>query len=355
MELAQPRMRIARDGPLAVALLVLAVITWTGLLAGLASVLLVDHLRGSLAGWIDGLRIELPLAGRVSGEALLTRVVDKLAMLSFAIVPVLLLETAVLGARDSSLWRMFRGRSVSSLTDLAIYCLNLFGLWKYACILLTFGAVFVANFAVGNIVAAIARFQLRIHSGSVPADAALAFLLFTFCDYWNHRLQHRSPLWPLHRIHHAAEEMTVLTLWRQHPAIAAIEPFIKLWPLALFDVSGQAVAISGIVIVGYEHLIHSNLRWNWGWFGRWVLIPPTGHRLHHHIDPVCQGKNLGIPVLWDRLFGTWDGNAPPGERLGIAEVRYNTGHPIREVWRDLMDFLSGFGQWAKGLAGRGSR
>jgi sterol desaturase/sphingolipid hydroxylase (fatty acid hydroxylase superfamily) len=196
------------------------------------------------------------------------------------------------------------------------------------------------------------HFQLRIYTGSVAADAALAFLVFTFCDYWNHRLQHTSPLWPLHRVHHAAEEMTVLTLWRQHPSISAVEPFFKLWPLALFDVSGQCVAIAGMVIVAYEHLIHSNLRWNWGWFGRWVLIPPTGHRLHHYIDPACQMKNLGIPVLWDRLFGTWDGGPPPGEQLGIADVAYNTGHPFREAWRDLVEFLTGLRPWARELVRR---
>jgi sterol desaturase/sphingolipid hydroxylase (fatty acid hydroxylase superfamily) len=353
MQSVQPRILITRDGLLAVALLVLAVIAWAVLLTGLGAVLLIDNLHASLASWIDGLQIHLPMVGRISGEALLTRVIDKLAMLSFAIIPVLLLETAIVGARDSSLWRLFRGRSISSLNDLAIYGLNLLGLWKYACIVLTFGTVFIVNLAAGSIVGATAHFQLRIHTGSLVADAALALLVFTFCDYWNHRLQHMNPLWPLHRIHHAAEEMTVLTLWRQHPSISAIEPFIKLWPLALFDVPAQAVAVAGMVIIAYEHLIHSNLRWDWGWFGRWVLLPPTAHRLHHYVDPVCQGKNFGIPVIWDRLFGTWDGRAPPGERLGIADVPYNLGHPFREVWRDLTDFSSELGRWATRIAGRG--
>jgi sterol desaturase/sphingolipid hydroxylase (fatty acid hydroxylase superfamily) len=351
-QLAQPRMRIAGDGLVAVTLLVVAVVAWIGLFGGLAAVLLSDDVRGLVVHRIDALSIALPMVGQIGGATVLTHVIDKLAMLSFAIIPVLLLEIAVLGARDSSLWRLCRGRSVSSLTDLGIYALNLLGLWKYASIILTLGAVFVVGIIANGILGATTQWQLRIHSGSLVVDSVLAFLLFTFCDYWNHRLQHCRPLWPLHRIHHAADELTVLTLWRQHPSIAAIEPFIKVWPLALFDIPTGIVAAVGMITVAYEHLIHSNLRWDWGWFGRWVLIPPIGHRLHHNIDPTCQWKNLGIPVIWDRLFGTWDGGVPPNEQLGIADVAYNTGRLHREVWRDLMDFLASLGECVKRLAAR---
>jgi len=325
-------------GTLTVALLVSGILAWAIVLATILFVLLWPNGRPALAGLIDTWQIDLPFYGRLTGEAAIAKFVEKLAMLAFAIVPVLLLETAVCGYRGGSLWRLTQGRSASATNDLIIYALNFVGLWKYLSVLLSFGAVLIVGIVVGGVVHTLVQFDLRIRTGSLVLDTFLGFLLFTFCDYWNHRLQHRQPLWPLHRVHHAADEMTVLTLWRTHPTIAAVEPLFKLWPLAVFDVPAETVAVIAMLTVTYVHLIHSNIRWDWGWFGRWVLIPPIGHRLHHHIDPENQGKNLGIPVLWDRLFGTWDGRYPPDDRLGISDMPYNRSMP-REMWRDLVDFL----------------
>ncbi len=325
-------------GPLAIALIAGGILAWAAVLAILLVVLLWADGRVVLAGWIDGCQLNLPYYGRLSGEAAIAKFIDKLAMLAFAIVPVLMLETAVCGYRGGSLWRLTQGRSPSAIHDLIVYALNFAGLWKYLSILLSFGAVLAVGLVAGGIIQAFVQFDLRIRTGSLILDTALGFLLFTFCDYWNHRLQHRQPLWPLHRVHHAADEMTVLTLWRAHPTISAVEPLFKLWPLAVFDVPAETVAVIAMMTVTYVHLIHSNLRWDWGWFGRWVLIPPIGHRLHHHIDPENQSKNLGIPVIWDRLFGTWDGRHPPDDRLGISDMPYNRSMP-REIWRDLVDFL----------------
>lgn len=334
------------------ALLASAVVLWLVAIAGLSAVLLDPALPPRLAAGFDALDLRLPLLGHLPGETVVPRLVDKLTVVFFAIVPVLLLEAGLLGAREGSLWRIVRGRSRSSRNDLAIYLLIAAGLWKYVRLVLTFGLVSVAGLIAAGLAGALIHFHIRVRTGSLVADCALAFLLFTFCDYWNHRLQHHNPLWPLHRMHHGAEEMTTLTLWREHPAISAFEPLIKFWPLALFDMPAAVVAIVGTATVAYEHLIHSNLRWDWGWFGRWVLIPPIGHRLHHHIEVANQHKNFGIPVLWDRVFGTWDGRHPPSEALGVSDVAYNTGGLHRELWRDLKDFLRAFAAWVGQLAGR---
>jgi sterol desaturase/sphingolipid hydroxylase (fatty acid hydroxylase superfamily) len=344
--------RVAGGTIRATILLGVAVAAWAAMAAGVLAVLLVDGVGASLITQIDRLGITLPVLGPLSGAFLVSRMSDKLAMLCFAIVPVLLLEVALLDPRDHSLGRICRDRSTSSLTDLAIYILNLVGLWRLFSVVATLGLVSVVGVLAAAIVGTMTHLDLRLHTGSLLVDSLLAFLLFSFCDYWNHRLQHHNPLWPLHRIHHGASEMTVLTLWRAHPAIAAVEPLIKLWPLALFDIPAGTVAVVGMATVAYEHLIHSNLRWNWGWFGRWILIPPTGHRLHHHIDLACQHKNFGIPVIWDRMFGTWDGGPPPGEQLGIADIPYNTGRPVQELFRDLVDFLTELWRFARRVVSR---
>jgi sterol desaturase/sphingolipid hydroxylase (fatty acid hydroxylase superfamily) len=325
-------------GLLAAALFAAGVLLWLAVLSALALLEFSSGARAASVLWLEARSAALPFPLHLSGDRTIGHIIEKLSMLSLAIVPVLLLETAVCGWRSSSLSRIWHGRSTSSLYDLAIYGLNLVGLWKYITIMLTFGGIYLANGLVAGLAGGLAHFDMRLRTGSLVLDSCLAFVAFTFCDYWNHRLQHSQPLWPLHRVHHTATEMTVLTLWRAHPAIPAIEPFFKLWPLALFDVPASVVAIVGMVTVTYEHLIHSNVRWNWGWFGRWVLIPPMGHRLHHHVDLGCQNKNFGIPVWWDRLFGTWDGGSPPSEQLGITDLPTNTGRLHAELWFDLVDF-----------------
>ena len=182
-----------RDGAAAVTLLALAALVWAALLVGMAGLLLRPGWQAAI-GWIDASHLALPLIGRIDGAHLMDRLSEKLSMVAFAVLPVLLLGTAAVGVRDSSIWRLVNGRSISGWTDFGLYALNALGLWKYLTIALTFGLVLVANFASVAVVGAMAHLHLRIHTGWLVSDSILAFLVFTFCDYWNHRAQHRSPL-----------------------------------------------------------------------------------------------------------------------------------------------------------------
>ncbi|HEY0420925.1 MAG TPA: sterol desaturase family protein [Acetobacteraceae bacterium] len=338
-----PAMNGAPPRLLGMALFALALAIWAAMSLAVVALATSPAHRAALSGLLESLTDWLPW--RVSGESAVSSLVDRMAMLSAAILPVLLLETTVAGWRESSLRRLIGGRSVSSLTELAIYGLNFIGLWKYLTMLASFGLAILVGAGLGQVMAAMGAAGWRLNTGQVAVDSCLALLLFTFCDYWNHRIQHMRLFWPLHRMHHSATEMTVLTLWRTHPASSAIEPFLKVWPLALFDIPAGIVSAVGLGVVFYVHLAHSNLRWDWGWFGRWVLIPPAGHRLHHSTHPDHMGKNLGIPVLWDRLFGTYDPGPLKDERLGVDDAEYNTGNLPRELLRDLGDF----GRAARGM------
>jgi len=62
--------------------------------------------------------------------------------------------------------------------------------------------------------------------------------------------------------------------------------------------------------------------------------------MHHSDDPYFYGRNLGIPVIWDRLFGTFaDPRLAAGiERFGVCDAPTNTGRPHVEAWRDLMQW-----------------
>ena len=62
-----------------------------------------------------------------------------------------------------------------------------------------------------------------------------------FCVYWVHRIHHEWPvLWPFHSVHHSAEVMTPITVYRKHPVYDIISGLIN----AIF-----IGAIQGVLIV----------------------------------------------------------------------------------------------------------
>ncbi|HMA52249.1 MAG TPA: hypothetical protein VKP60_20965, partial [Magnetospirillaceae bacterium] len=63
---------------------------------------------------------------------------------------------------------------------------------------------------------------------------------------------------------------------------------------------------------------------DWGWFGRWVLVSPLHHRLHHSRNPDDYGANFGTMLVWDHLFGTFRQPTSDAFPLGVDEPAYRT-------------------------------
>ncbi|MEK9726089.1 MAG: sterol desaturase family protein, partial [Rhodospirillaceae bacterium] len=90
-------------------------------------------------------------------------------------------------------------------------------------------------------------FDGRVVLWPTASDGAIAglftlalFLMEDASKYLVHRLLHRWPvLWAFHRVHHTAERLTPLTVYRTHPVEAVI--------FALRGVVVQAVAIGGFL------------------------------------------------------------------------------------------------------------
>ncbi len=312
---------------------------WVGIAALFVIFAWNESLLDPVLDWIGILATRWHLAIPDYVEVFVVRHAPRLLVLVISLVPVLLFETWVVGYQNSSMGRLFSGRSVSATYDLAIFALVLCGLWTFLSVVLGFGMSWLLEQMNHSMPTDRSIHDLKIRTGSFWGDLSLYFVALTFFDYWTHRLFHMKPLWYLHRMHHSATEMTVLTLWRGHPAAPVVESVLRTWPLALFDMSAACTALIAYFVVSYEYLIHSNLPWTWGWFGRWVLIPPAGHRIHHSSDPAHVSVNLGIVVLWDRLFGTWRGSGIGTESIGVVGVPYNSGRYLEEAWRDLLVFL----------------
>lgn len=170
-----------------------------------------------------------------------------------------------------------------------------------------------------------------------------SFLLFSFADFFLHWLCHRVPfLWELHKIHHAATEMTVLTSYRDHLLLNALKNLV--FPLCL-GLLGLPVGVIGLAAIARQFSIwlqHSNLRSGWGWFGQ-IVMSPRAHRLHHSTDERSHNRNFGFDItLWDRLFGTFQAKPFEGQSkaLGLNDVPFErrdfVSSQVIALWRAVL-------------------
>lgn len=148
----------------------------------------------------------------------------------------------------------------------------------------------------------------------------LSVLMVDLAVYIAHRLMHKVPfLWHFHSVHHSAEQLNPLTLFRMHPVDLAITSvtvsfFAGAAYAGLFYMTGeqpQALTIWGLNIIfmlfyifGYN-LRHSHIWLNYpGWVSH-IFVSPAQHQIHHSSDPKHFDKNMGlIFAFWDGLFGT---------------------------------------------------
>ena len=159
---------------------------------------------------------------------------------------------------------------------------------------------------------------------SSPLTAAaytLAVVLAIDLAVWlTHYLQHKIELlWQFHQVHHSAEVLTPVTVYRMHPVDLFFTGIVTtaLIGLALagFTYLTQStpteITVMNVNIVIFTfYLIGVNLRHSHIWlaYPRWlsyILISPAQHQIHHSIDRKHWDRNMGlIFAFWDWVFGT---------------------------------------------------
>jgi sterol desaturase/sphingolipid hydroxylase (fatty acid hydroxylase superfamily) len=218
----------------------------------------------------------------------------------------LALEALFVGWQESSLRRLLVRRSTSTWRDIFLFGLQLFHAMPYVTTIFTFGASYLTGRFVNAVVASALHFHVGIATGFPFFDFFLYIVIWSLCEYWDHRLIHTRPLWHLHRMHHTASELNLVTATRNHPALFAFEPLLRVWVAALLAIPAEFVLCWTVLNSVYQLFLHSSVRWNWGWFGRWVLISPTAHRVHHSTAPAHYNTNFSnFLTIWDRVFGTY--------------------------------------------------
>lgn len=249
-------------------------------------------------------------------------------------------ETLVVGWRESSLRRMFCGAGASIKTDVAFLALSHVQFTDIVGKVMMLGASMASGLWLRRWIAGWLGLEVDLGGLALPAQVAAYFALYTFLDYWAHRLYHTRVFWPLHRYHHAATDFSVINAERAHPA-AVLGIFLINLPMAALGASPLVLIYVNALAHGQSLLTHSRIDSNWGWFGRWVLQSPNHHRQHHKLDIGRPTGNFSLAPVWDHLFGTWDGEAGPSLAIGV-DTPYRHGLWIwPDIWRDFRDFARG--------------
>jgi sterol desaturase/sphingolipid hydroxylase (fatty acid hydroxylase superfamily) len=314
------------------AVIVAALALYAGLLAlawQAAFRLLPDVLSLNVAG--HTLRLA-NIHDRIAGNAL---------VMLFLLPAALWLECFVVGWRDSSLRQMVTAPTQSMRTDIAFFVLSQAHLTDLIGKIMLLGASIISGLAL--------RDWLRAHTG-LYVDAAglplalqvlIYFFVYSFFDYWTHRVDHTRYFWPLHRYHHAAHDFCVITASREHPA-AFVSIFLINVPMAVLGATPAAMIYVSVIVTALGFVIHSRIDSGFGWVGRWVIQSPNHHRLHHKLDMSHPTGHFSMAPIWDRLFGTWYGDADQSLIIGV-DTPYRHGAWIgADLIRDYCDFWTGF-------------
>ena len=196
----------------------------------------------------------------------------------------------------------------------------------------------------------------------------IAVVLAIDLGVWlTHYLQHKvKVLWQFHQVHHSAEVLTPLTVYRMHPvdlfftgvatsalialALAGFTYLTQTRPTEM-TVMNVNVVIFAFYLIGYN-LRHSHI---WVSYPRWlsyILISPAQHQIHHSIDEKHWDRNMGlIFAFWDWVFGTL--YVPDGyEKLeyGVKRDEPNPFNTVVEIY--LKPFRMAWDLIRPALAGR---
>lgn len=192
----------------------------------------------------------------------------------------------------------------------------------------------------------------------------LLFVLDDLAFYAYHRVGHEVRVfWASHVVHHSSEHYNLSTALRQ-PWVPLTLPF---WlPLALLGFQPWMILLAQSWSLIYQFGLHTE---RIGTLPRPIELlfnTPSHHRVHHGANDIYLDRNYGgILIVWDRLFGSFQGETER-VRYGLTK-NIGTFNPLKVVsheyeaiwedvrstrsWRDRLGYLLRGPGWRPGRAG----
>ena len=164
----------------------------------------------------------------------------------------------------------------------------------------------------------LAPLQITLEPSStlgILGSAMLVLLISSFIYYWLHRVQHESLFWwRMHATHHHITKMGCMRGDRTHPLEWTTLMLGTPIALVLLGASDGVMAVAGAFGMWNGTLNHSNLPIRTLPVYDWVFATAPQHHAHHALERRQADSNYGcMIILWDRLFGTYCGDAEVGQ------------------------------------------
>lgn len=257
-----------------------------------------------------------------------------------ATVLALVLELIFVETKKATLYKIFTGKITGAMKkDATIWSMELLMIWPF------FGKVLTLSIGVylGNMLntwtGGVTALRFITEVPFLPLQILLALMAGDFTLYWLHRTFHSFPaLWQLHKYHHSATEMTVFSGQRDNPVVGQLFVIFTGLPSTLLGSPPMIPLWVTILNVTHAQIIHSQIKSDWGWFGKWFIISPHAHLVHHSMQPEHRDQNFAFLFpIWDHMFGTfYSGENKNVDEIGIDEVDLNLS-PFKQI---IVDTLS---------------
>jgi sterol desaturase/sphingolipid hydroxylase (fatty acid hydroxylase superfamily) len=173
----------------------------------------------------------------------------------------------------------------------------------------------------------------------MPADRWWTYVALFFADdlayYCFHRIHHEVRVfWASHVVHHSSQHYNLSTALRQTWTPMTALPF---WAaLALVGFAPWMILTQQAVSLIYQFWIHTERIKRLPDAVEYFLNTPSHHRVHHGANEVYLDRNYGgILIVWDRLFGTFQGEAEKVQYGLTKNIR--SFRPTRVAFHEFVD------------------
>ena len=148
---------------------------------------------------------------------------------------------------------------------------------------------------------------------------ALCFVGVDYLYYWNHRVLHSKVLWPVHLVHHTADQMDVLTTSRNTVWSSLLIVYLWINGTVVYLLADPMPYVAAITLTAvldlWRHSPHQPKGLAEQALGSFLVLP-RDHAWHHSQD--VYDVNFGANInLWDKLHGTWHPSQVQPEELGV--------------------------------------
>ncbi len=155
---------------------------------------------------------------------------------------------------------------------------------------------------------------------AVGAMTLALWIAYEFAYWFDHFISHKIPaLWAFHKVHHSAETLSPLTVFRVHPidsivfynivaVVTGMAAGVMHWVVGAgvspWTIGGANVLmIAGLMTI--KHLHHSHVWIAWGGLLGRLILSPAHHQIHHSSAPEHHDRNFGdVLGVFDWLAGT---------------------------------------------------